>query len=113
LPHQGPLRWPDRRPKPGGPRKQGLKRSVVTDEGGIPLRAVPAPANRRDDGLLVATLDALGMVGRLPAQPVVQGSPSSPPVTTYWRRPEAVACLAGNVPEERRAVDPANLRSYS
>jgi hypothetical protein len=22
--------------------------------------------------------------------------------------PEAVACLAGNVPEERRAVDPAN-----
>jgi hypothetical protein len=36
-------------------RKQGLKRSPVTDAGGIPLGAVPAPANRRDDGLLAAT----------------------------------------------------------
>jgi hypothetical protein len=32
---------------------------------------VPAPANRRDDGLLAATLDALEVVGPLPAQPVV------------------------------------------
>jgi hypothetical protein len=32
---------------------------------------VPAPANQRDDGLLAATLDALGVVGALPARPVV------------------------------------------
>jgi transposase len=34
--------------------KQGLKRSIVTESGGIPLGAVPAAANRRDDGLLAA-----------------------------------------------------------
>jgi transposase len=51
--------------------KQGLKRSVVTDAGGIPLGAVPAPANRRDDGLLAATLDTIGAVGVLAARPVV------------------------------------------
>jgi transposase len=51
--------------------KQGLKRSIVTDASGIPLGAVPAAANRRDDGLLAATLDALAVVGVLPAQPVV------------------------------------------
>jgi hypothetical protein len=32
---------------------------------------VPAPANRRDDGLLAATLDTLTVVAGLPAQPVV------------------------------------------
>jgi hypothetical protein len=37
--------------------KQDLKRSIVTESGGIPLGAVPAAANRRDDGLLAATLD--------------------------------------------------------
>jgi hypothetical protein len=52
-------------------RKQGLKRSVAVEAGGIPLAAVPAPANRRDDGLLPATLDAIGAVGPLPTQPVV------------------------------------------
>ena len=36
--------------------KQGLERSIVTEAGGIPLGAVPAAANRRDDGLLAATL---------------------------------------------------------
>ena len=51
--------------------KQGLKRSIPTDAGGIPLGAVPAPANRRDDGLLAATLDTVVMLGVLPAQPVV------------------------------------------
>jgi transposase len=45
-------------PSPVDRRKQGLKRSVATDAGGIPLAAVPAPANHRDDGLLAATLDA-------------------------------------------------------
>jgi hypothetical protein len=32
---------------------------------------VPAPANRRDDGLLAATLDTITMVGVLPERPVV------------------------------------------
>ena len=58
-------------PSPVDRRKQGLKRSVVTEAGGIPLGAVPAPANHRDDGLLAVTLDTLTMVGPLPAQPVV------------------------------------------
>jgi hypothetical protein len=52
-------------------RKQGLKRSVAVEAGGIPLAAVPAPANHRDDGLLAATLDAIGVVGSLPERPVV------------------------------------------
>jgi transposase len=51
--------------------KQGLKRSILTDAGGIPLGGVPASANCRDDGLLAATLDTLAVVGPLPAQPVV------------------------------------------
>jgi transposase len=62
-------------PSPVDRRKQGWKRSIVTDAGGIPLGAVPAAANRRDDGLLAATLDTLAVastvIGRLPAEPVV------------------------------------------
>src|SRR4029450_13712033 len=46
-------------PSPVDRRKQGLKRSIVTDAGTIPLGSVPAPANRRDDSLLAATLDTL------------------------------------------------------
>jgi hypothetical protein len=52
-------------------RKQGLKRSVLTEASGIPLGTVPAAANRRDDGLLAATLDTITMVGVLPERPVV------------------------------------------
>jgi transposase len=52
-------------------RKQGLKRSLAVEAAGIPLAVVPAPANRRDDGLLGATLDAVEALGLLPAQPVV------------------------------------------
>jgi hypothetical protein len=37
----------------------------------MPLAAVPAPANHRDDGLLAATLDAIAGVAPLPARPVV------------------------------------------
>src|SRR5512133_2589693 len=37
-------------PSPVDRRKQGLKRWILTEAGGIPLGAVPAPANRRDDG---------------------------------------------------------------
>jgi transposase len=58
-------------PSPVDRRKQGLKRSVATEAAGIPLATLPAPANHRDDGLLAATLDAIGAVGPLPAQPVV------------------------------------------
>jgi transposase len=58
-------------PSPVDRRKQELKRSTVTEAGGIPLGTVAAPANRRDDGLLAATLDTLAVVGGLPAHPVV------------------------------------------
>jgi transposase len=58
-------------PSPVDRRKQGLKRSVLTDAGGIPLAALPAPANRRDDELLAATLDAVGLLGPLPQRPTV------------------------------------------
>jgi len=44
---------------------------IAVEADGIPLAALPAPANHRDDGLLAATLDALVGVGPLPAQPVV------------------------------------------
>ncbi len=58
-------------PSPVDRRKQGLKRSIAVEADGMPLAAVPAPANHRDDGLLAATLDAITVVGPLPAQPVV------------------------------------------
>ena len=58
-------------PSPVDRRKQGLKRSVATEAGGLPLVAVPAPANCRDDGLLAATLDAVGVLGPLPQRPTV------------------------------------------
>jgi Transposase DDE domain len=58
-------------PSPVDRRKQGLKRSVATEAHGIPLAAVPAPANHRDDGLLAVTLDAVGPVGPLPQRPTV------------------------------------------
>jgi transposase len=53
-------------PSPVDRRKQGLKRSTVTEAGGIPLGAVPAPANHRDDGLLAVTLDTSPWSGRYP-----------------------------------------------
>jgi transposase len=56
-------------PSPVDRRKQGLKRSVAVEAGGIPVAAVPAPANRRDDGLLAATLDAIAGVGRCHSGP--------------------------------------------
>jgi transposase len=47
--------------------KGGLKRSQLTDGAGVPLAAVPAPANTRDDGLLPASLDALKDFQPVPA----------------------------------------------
>jgi hypothetical protein len=58
-------------PSPVDRRKQGLKRSIAVEAGGIPLAALPAPANHRDDGLLAATLDAIAVIGPLPPWPVV------------------------------------------
>jgi transposase len=58
-------------PSPVDRRKQGLKRSMAVEADGMPLAAVPAPANQRDDGLLAATLDAIAVVGPLPERPVV------------------------------------------
>jgi transposase len=39
-------------PSPVDRRKQGRKRSLAVEADGMPLAAVPAPANHRDDGLL-------------------------------------------------------------
>jgi transposase len=63
-------------PSPVDRRKQGLKRSVATEAHGMPRIALPAPANRRDDGLLAATLEAAAMItaaalGPLPGTPTV------------------------------------------
>jgi transposase len=46
--------------------KQGLKRSVVTDGGGIPLHVVSAGANRHDAPLLGPTLAGLDKLDGLP-----------------------------------------------
>jgi hypothetical protein len=44
---------------------------MAVEADGMPLAAVPAPANQRDDGLLAATLDAIAVVGPLPERPMV------------------------------------------
>jgi transposase len=58
-------------PSPVDRRKQGLKRSAATEAHGIPLALVAAPANRRDDGLLSVTLDAVATAVPLPERPTV------------------------------------------
>jgi hypothetical protein len=58
-------------PSPVDRRKQGLNRSVAVEAAGVPLAVVQALANRRDDGLLGATLDAVEALGLLAAQLVV------------------------------------------
>ncbi len=64
-------------PSPVDRRKQGLKHSVAVEAGGIPLAVVPAPANRRDDGLLGATLDAVEALGLLPPSPWSTWTPAT------------------------------------
>ena len=55
--------------------KQGLKRSQLTDGSGVPIAALPAPANTRDHALLPDTLDVLTdlltQVGALPEETTV------------------------------------------
>ena len=48
-----------------------IKRSQLTEDGGVPLATVSAPANTRDDALLPATLDALKDFAPLPAEVTV------------------------------------------
>jgi transposase len=57
-------------PSPVDRRKQGLKRSVAVEAGGIPLATLPAPANHRDEGLLAATLEAAATVTAAAAGPL-------------------------------------------
>jgi hypothetical protein len=69
--HQGTLRRRGRRSEPGGPRQarpEALDRHRIRRH---PAGCGPAAANRRDDGLLAATLDTVATLGVLPAQPVV------------------------------------------
>ena len=50
--------------------KLGLKRSQLADGSGVPLTALPAPANTRDHLLLPATLDVLtGLLEQVGADP--------------------------------------------
>ena len=51
--------------------KRGLKRSVVTDGGGIPLHVVSAGANRHDAPLLGPTLAGLDKLGGRPEKVTV------------------------------------------
>ena len=51
--------------------KQGLKRSLVTDGGGIPLHVVSAGANRHDAPLLEPTLTGLDKLDGLPDEVTV------------------------------------------
>jgi Transposase DDE domain len=57
-------------PSPVGRRKGGLKRSVATEDYGIPLGIAAAGANRHDSPLLAPTLPAAAhqLSGVLPAQ---------------------------------------------
>ena len=50
-------------PSPVDRGKQGTKRSLLTDAGGIPLGCVVAPANRHDSPLLRPTLEKLARFG--------------------------------------------------
>ncbi len=57
-------------PSPVDRRKQGMKRSVGTDGGGVPLGIVSAGANRHDSPLLDPTIGEIHQqVGDLPAHP--------------------------------------------
>jgi transposase len=53
-------------PSPVDRRKQGIKRCLLVDGGGIPLGRVLAGANRHDSPLLAPTLDRLADLGPLP-----------------------------------------------
>jgi hypothetical protein len=59
-------------PSPVDRRKSGLKRSVCTEAGGVPVGIVSARANQNDSPLLAPTIHATQQqVGALPANPVM------------------------------------------
>ena len=64
--------------------KQGVKRSVLADGGGLPLHLVAAGANRHDVRLLEPTLAGLAKLGVPPSQPLVHldRGYDSPPART-------------------------------
>lgn len=77
-------------PSPGDRRKGGLKRSVATDAGGVPLGIVSEGANRHDSPLLDPTITAAKeQVGALPEKPLVHldsgydGQPSRDVLTDH------------------------------
>lgn len=51
--------------------KLGIKRSTLTDAGGLPLGVVSAPASRHDSPLLAPSLDTLKHLGPLPEKTCV------------------------------------------
>jgi hypothetical protein len=55
-------------PSPVDRRKQGMKRSVLVEGHGSPLRRVLAGAHRHDSPLLAPTLDLLAELGPLPEE---------------------------------------------
>lgn len=58
-------------PSPVDRRKRGLKRSQLCEGAGIPLAAIPAPANILDHLLLPETLDGLKNFQPIPGEAVV------------------------------------------
>jgi transposase len=87
-------------PSPVDRRKQGLKRSVAVEAGGIPLAALPAPANQRDDGLLAGPWTPSVRSGRYPPGPWCTWTPATTtsrvgrrwPLGPWWARSPPVGC---------------------
>jgi hypothetical protein len=90
-------------PSPVDSRKQGLKRSVATETGGIPLAAIPAPANQRDDGCWLPPWTPSPSLARCPSGPRCTWTPATTsPAGRCWRtghgRPDRHARRAGTGP---------------
>jgi transposase len=87
-------------PSPVDRRKQGLKRSVAVEAGGIPLATLPARPTSTGDGLLAATLDAIGLIGPLPTRPWCTWTPATTtsragrcwPPGAWWARSPPAGC---------------------
>src|SRR3954453_9622103 len=75
VPHEGPCGGECAGRSPVDRAKQGLKRSHLAEGAGVPITALPAPANIRDHLLLPQTLDVLTdlleQVGAVPEETTV------------------------------------------
>ena len=95
-------------PSPVDRAKQGGKRSVAVEADGIPLGVVAAPANRRDDGLLAATLQTLASLGPLPSHPSCTWTPATTGSHAVTSSPPAVLSVGSpdvaNPPPSRSAA---------